>query len=141
MEEKSNKIAIIVRNPSFDNLLFAINYASVSVASGLSTNMLFVGWAAEKLVDGKLNVVDVPLGYEGRKSWFEKRLKETGYNEIYKMLKEVKETGNLKIYICSSTSKIWEIPEKELAPEVDGVIGLTQFLLEEVMKAKKCIVL
>lgn len=48
----------------------------------------------------------------------------------YDMLKEAKETGNLRIYGCSMTAEALGIKKEDWDPIVDEIVGATYFLMK-----------
>ena len=52
------------------------------------------------------------------------------------MLRELKATGRVRVFLCSRGARIWDIDAGSMAPEVDAVMGTATFLLEEVRRAR-----
>ncbi|MEB3765453.1 MAG: DsrE/DsrF/DrsH-like family protein [Desulfurococcales archaeon] len=48
----------------------------------------------------------------------------------YDILKEAKETGEVKIYVCSLTAQAMGLKKEDLDPIVDDMVGATFFMME-----------
>ncbi len=48
----------------------------------------------------------------------------------YDMLKDAKEAGDVKIYVCSLMAEIMGIKKEDMDPIVDDVVGATYFMQE-----------
>ncbi len=48
----------------------------------------------------------------------------------YDMLKEAKETGDVKVYVCSLMAKVAGVSKEDMDPIVDDVVGATFFFNE-----------
>jgi len=55
-------------------------------------------------------------------------MKRTGTPSWYEMLKEAKENGDVKIYVCSLMAEIAGVKKEDLDPIVDDVVGATFFM-------------
>ncbi len=134
---KNNMYGFIIKDGHFESLLYAFNFASVAAVSDKKVRILFVGWAASKLVVGKLEEIDVPRVLEDDKSEFIAQLKKHKCHDLKELLQLLKEAGDVKIYVCSLSASIWGVTKENMIAEVDGIIGLPNFLLQEVKDAEQ----
>lgn len=58
-----------------------------------------------------------------------KRMKELNLPMWFDILKEAKESGNVKIYACSTASSVWDVKKEDLEM-VDDIIGAGEWLLK-----------
>ena len=67
----------------------------------------------------------------------QQRLKQLDLVDLHKLCRDIKASGHVKYYVCSSTLAIAGLKQEDLIPEVDEVRGLPAFLLEDVATADK----
>ena len=58
-------------------------------------------------------------------------------HDVLKLLRDIKASGDVKYYACSSSMAICGLKQEDLIPEIDEVRGLPAFLLEDVATADK----
>lgn len=129
--------ALIIKDGYFESLLYAFNFASILAVSKKKIRILFVGWAAKKLIKGKLEKIDLPSSLNEEKSDFIEQLKKHKTHNLAELLKLLKAAGDVKIYICTLTASMWGITRENMLPEVDDIIGSPNFLLQEAKDAKQ----
>jgi peroxiredoxin family protein len=129
------RLALILKSDSYEDLLLAFSFAGVAASADSDVVMFFTNRAARRLRRGELAAIeaDDPLGAQ-----FMAGAEELGFNlEI--MLRELKATGRVRVYLCSRGARIWDIDADSMAPEVDSVMGTATFLLDEVKRAQRTI--
>ena len=57
--------------------------------------------------------------------------------DLHKLCRDIKASGDVKYYVCSSSLAIWGLKKEQLIPEIDEVGGLPAFLLEDMATADK----
>jgi peroxiredoxin family protein len=130
-------IAFIIKDGHFESLLYALNFASISAVSNKKVRMLFVGWAASKLIVGNLEKIDLPSSLDEQKSDFISQLKKHKSHDLKELLKLVKSAGDVKIFVCTLAASIWGVTKENMIPEVDDIIGSPNFLLEQAKDARQ----
>ena len=55
--------------------------------------------------------------------------------DLYEIVKVLKATGKVHLYGCSLAAAIFDVEQKDLIPEADGIQGATWFLTEKAEKA------
>ena len=120
------KVAIIVHNPSYDRVSYALTIAAMSAAQFKEVSMLFTYGAIRRLVRDQTDEVgdetdawirgDLQLGLE-----------KGSIKKISEMISYLKGFGG-KIYACSAAMTFHNITEDMLVDEVDGVTGISTFL-------------
>lgn len=134
---KNNTYAFIIKDGHFESLLYAFNFASIAAVSDKKVRILFVGWAAGKLIKGNLEVIDIPSSIRDQKSAFIEQLKKHKCYDLQELLEVVKSAGDVKIYICTLAASIWGVTRENMIPAVDDIIGSPNFLLQEARDAEQ----
>ena len=129
-------LAIIVSGGSTNNLIQVLTLLMASVHSEIKTRVLFRDEAVFRLTPAKINQRDFSIAY-GDGAGLEPRLKKLDLTDLHKLCRDIKASGDVKYYVCSSSLAICGLRKEELIPEVDDVRGLPAFLLEDVATADK----
>jgi peroxiredoxin family protein len=58
-----------------------------------------------------------------------------GFTDLRDLLRQVKATGRVRVYVCSRGARIFDLRPDTLLPEVDSVLGTASFLLNEAQGA------
>lgn len=133
----SDTWAFIIKDGHFENLLYAFNFASIAAVSRKRVRILFVGWAASKLIKGNLAKIDLPSSLDEQKSVFIEQLKKHKTHDLAELLKLVKSAGDVKVFICTLAASIWGVTRENMLPEVNDIIGSPNFLLQEAKDAQQ----
>lgn len=134
---KYTTYVFIIKDGHFENLLYAFNFASIAAVSKKKVRILFVGWAASKLIEGNLEKIDIPSSIEDQKSEFVEKLKKYKVQNLRELIQLVKSAGDVKIYICTLAASIWGVTRENMITEVDDIIGSPNFLLQEAKDAEQ----
>jgi peroxiredoxin family protein len=134
---KDNTYAFIIKDGNFESLLYAFNFASIAAVSNKKVRILFVGWAASKMIKGNLEVIDIPSSLQNLKGAFVEQLKKHKCHDLKELLEVVKSAGDVKIYICTLAASIWGVTRENMISEVDDIIGSPNFLLQEAKDAEQ----
>ncbi|MFH1577221.1 MAG: DsrE/DsrF/DrsH-like family protein [Candidatus Margulisiibacteriota bacterium] len=129
--------AFIIKDGHFESLLYAFNFASIAAVSKKKVRILFVGWAANKLIKGNLEQIDLPSSLNDKKSSFIEQLKKHKMHNLEELLKLVRSAGDVKIFVCTLAASLWGVTRENMLPEVDDIIGSPNFLLQEAKDAKQ----
>jgi len=129
--------AFIIKDGHFENILYALNFASIMAVTKKKVRILFVGWAASKLIKGNLEKIDLPSSLFDQKNSFIEQLKKHKSHNLEELLKLVKSSGDVKIFVCTLAASIWNVNKENMIPEVDGIIGSPNFILHEAKDAKQ----
>jgi len=132
-----NTYAFIVKDGHFESLLYAFNFASIAAVSNKKVRILFVGWAASKLIKGNLEIIDIPTSILDLKDNFVSQLKKHKCYDLKELLGVVKEAGDVKVYVCTLAASIWGVTRENMITEVDDIIGSPNFLLQEAKNAEQ----
>lgn len=69
-------------------------------------------------------------GFEDMAQKLMEGLKKLNAPSWYEMLKEAKETGDVKVYVCSLMAEALGLKKEDLDPIVDDLVGATAFMNE-----------
>jgi peroxiredoxin family protein len=125
---KQKKLAIVVHSGTIDKLLCAFTLGSTAVAMDIETHIYFTFWGLTMLKKGAMEQAGLPATYKQYEEMLKTKLEEMKYPTAYEMLKRMKASGNVKIYACSPTMKMFGVTKDMLIPEVDQIAGAAAFL-------------
>jgi len=121
------RLSIIVASDKLDKLYPAAILASTSAAMDWEAELFFTFWGLLALKKGY-----EPKSVSSDYSQYEKLLLESiesGSMPKWKeLLKKAKESGNVKIFACSTTLNIFGIKKDDLETFVDEIVGAATFL-------------
>lgn len=120
------RVGIIINNPSFDGVSYALTIASMSAANLKEVHVLFTYGAIRRLLKGKTDVIEEETNTWIRKD-LEQGLKSGHIKKISEMIFYLKGFGG-KIYTCTSAMAFHNIANNDLIEEVDETIGILTFL-------------
>ena len=126
-------MAIILKSDTFEDLLLALSFAGIAAASDIRVAMFFTNRAARLLKAQGLKDL-VPVDDVGRE--FRAGAEELGFRDLAAMLREIKGTDKVRVFLCSRGARVWDIDAGNMAAEVDSITGTATFLLEEARSAQ-----
>jgi peroxiredoxin family protein len=126
---------VIVTRGELNSLVQAATLLMAAVASGVAVRVFFRDEAIPALTRGGARTLRPSSVYQDHEAEFRWRLVAQGLDDVVGLLRAIKESGDARLYACSSSLALWGIEPDQLLPEVDGVRGLTTFLLEDVAGA------
>src|SRR5688500_6062791 len=100
------RLALIVKSDGYEDLLLALSFAGIAASADGDVVMFFTNRAARRLRRGALLDIhaDDPVGAE-----FIAGAEELGFRDLEAMLRELKATGRVRVYLCSRGARIWDI--------------------------------
>ena len=110
-EARKQKIAIIVKSDTYEDLVLALGFAGIAVNSGIPASMFFTSRGARLLRKGGLEEVEEkdldPLG-----EVYRDRCMEMVFSNLGDMIRDLKSKGTLWIYLCTRGVKAWASGKK-----------------------------
>lgn len=128
-------LAVIVSRGETNALVQVATLLMAAVASGAAVRVFFRDEAIFGITRDGIKTTRFSDGYRGREAEVRARLAQQGLDDVAALFAEVKEAGDAKLWACSSSMAICGARPDELVPAIDGVRGLTAFLLEDVASA------
>ena len=108
-----------------------------AVHSEIKTRVLFRDESVYRLTPDRINKLDLSEAYAHDVLGVERRLKQHDLLDLHKLSRDIKASGDVRYYVCSSSLAICGLTREQLIPEIDDVRGLPSFLLEDVATADK----
>lgn len=131
------RLAVIVARGEYTAVLQAVTLLMAAVGSGLAVRVFFRDDAVYKVTARGARELNLGAGYAGREAEVRARLAAQGLDDLGALLAAVKDAGDVRLWVCSSSAAIAGVGAEDLLPAVDGLRGLTAFLLEDVAEADR----
>ena len=131
------RLAIIVARGEYNAVVQAATLLMAAVASGIAVRVFFRDEAIYTITRTRAGLLNLSAAYRGQEAAVRQRLAAQGLDDLPALLRQIKETGDARFYACSSSMAICGVDAAELLPEIDGVRGLTAFLLEDIAEADR----
>lgn len=125
-----NRLAVIVSRGAYNNLVQVVTLLMAAVGSGMVVRVFFRDEAVLKVTRTGAQEFDLSEGYRGREPAVRERLVVQGLCDLPRLLREVREAGDVRLYACSSSMAISGVAAEDLLDGIE-VRGLTAFLLED----------
>jgi peroxiredoxin family protein len=122
-----SKISIIVASEKLDKLIPAITLATTAAISGWKADLFFTFWGLLVLKRGYEPSM-VSTDYQDFGGMLKDALASGAMPAWRELLEQGRETGNIRVYACSSTLGVFQMKEEDLESFVDGVAGASTFL-------------
>ena len=129
-------LAVIASRGSFNSLIQVLTLLMAAVGSGLAVRVFFRDEAVLKVTKTGAQEINLSEIYRGQEGAVSERLAAQGLSDLPRLLREIKEAGDVRLYACSSSMAICGVQAEDLLDGIE-VRGLTAFLLEEVATADK----
>ena len=130
-------LAIIVSGGSTNNLIQVLTLLMAAVHSDVKARVFFRDEAVFRLTPAHINTLELSPAYAQDAHGVEQRLKKHELTDLRKLCRDIKASGDVKLYVCSSSLAICGLKHEDLISEIDEVRGLPAFLLEDVATADK----
>ena len=132
----ARSLAVVVSGGSTNNFIQVLTLLMAAVHSDMAVRVLFRDASVFRLTPANINQRELSSAY-GADAGIEQRLKRLDLADLQKLCRDLKASGDVKYYVCSSSLAICGLKKEDLIPEVDEVRGLPAFLLEDVATADK----
>lgn len=128
-------LAVIVSRGEFNSLVQVATLLLAAAGSGVAVRVFFRDEAIYKITVTGAKEMNFSETYQAHEALIRDRLTAQGLADLPGLLREIKELGDARLYACSSSMAISGVEPDQLLPEIDGVRGITAFLLEDVATA------
>jgi len=128
-------LAILVSGGSTNNFIQTLTLLMAAVHADIKARVLFRDESVFRLTPQRINAVELSPAYGFETSAIQQRLKQLDLLDLHKLCRDIKASGDVKYYACSSSLAICGLKKEDLIPEIDEVRGLPAFLLEDVAAA------
>lgn len=130
-------LAVIVSGGTTNDLIQALTLVMAAVHEGIKTRVLFRDESVFRLTPEAINRLELSEPYRRDSQGLQRRLAKLDLTDLHKLCRDLKTSGDVKYYVCSSSLAISGLAKEDLIPEIDEVRGLPAFLKEDVATADK----
>ena len=130
-------LAVVVSGGSTNNFIQVLTLLMAAVHSDMNVRVLFRDESVFRLQPGRINALELSEAYAADVEGVRQRLAKHDLTDLHKLVRDIKASGDVRYYVCSSSLAICGLTREELIPEIDEVRGLPAFLLEDVASADK----
>ena len=128
-------LAVIVSRGSTNNLIQVLTLLMAAVHADLKVRVFFRDEAVLRLTPGKINALELSETYAQDAAGVAERLKRYDLADLHKLCRDIKASGDVRYYVCSSSLALSGLRREDLLPEIDEVRGLPTFLVEDMASA------
>ena len=132
-------LAVIVSGGSTNNLIQVLTLLMAAVHSEMKVRVLFRDEAVFRLTPAAINTLELSSAYTSDAAGVAQRMKKLDLTDVRKLCRDIKQSGDVRYYVCSSSLAISGLKKEQLIEEIDEVRGLPAFLLEDVSTADKAL--
>ena len=130
-------LAVIVSRGSSTDFIQALTILMAAVHSELKLRVLFRDEAVPRLRPDRINQFEPSAAYAQDLDGLRQRLTKHDLLDLHKLLRDIKASGDVQYYVCSSSLAVWGLKQQDLIPDIDDIRGLPAFLLEDVATSDK----
>ena len=132
---RATRMALVVKSDTFEDLLLALSWAGIGAESEMDVSLFFTNRAARRLHRDGFADIAVPAADDAVGAQLIDGSEQMGFTDLRDLLRQVKATGRVRVYVCSRGARIFDLRPDTLLPEVDSVLGTASFLLNEAQGA------
>ena len=130
-------LAVVVSGGTTNNFIQVLTLLMAAVHSDIKARVLFRDESVYRLTPARINAVELSAAYVPDAAGVQQRLKKHELADLQKLARDIKASGDVKYYVCSSSLAICGLKKEDLIPEIDEVRGLPAFLLDDIATADK----
>jgi len=131
-----NTLAVIASHGSYNRLVQVATLLMAAVGAGVAVRVFFRDEAVLKVTKRGAREINLSEALREHAGEVRDRLAAQGLADLPRLLQDVRELGDVRLYACSSSMAICGVRAEDLLDGIE-VRGLTAFLLEEVASADK----
>ncbi len=128
-------LAVIVSGGSTTDFIQVLTLVMAAVHEDMKTRVLFRDASVFRLTPAAINRLELSEPYRRDADGVQRRLAKLALTDVHKLCRDLKASGDVKYYVCSSSLAICGLNKEDLIPEIDEVRGLPAFLAEDVASA------
>jgi peroxiredoxin family protein len=134
-DRRATRMALVVKGDSFEDMLLALSWAGIGADSEMEVSLFFTNRAARRMHQDGFDDLAQAAADDTIGALFIDRAEQMGFTDLRALLRQVKETGRVRVYVCSRGARIFDLRPDTMLPEVDSVLGTASFLLNEAQGA------
>ena len=132
----ARSLAVVVSGGSTNNFIQVLTLLMAAVHSDMAVRVLFRDEAVKRLTPEAINRPEMSPAYADDPE-VPRRLAKLDLTDLHKLCRDIKASGDVKYYACSSSLAIWGLKKEQLIKEIDEARGLPAFLLEDLAAAEQ----
>lgn len=130
------RLAIIIRDDAYDRVLTPLAFAWLAASAGTEVDVLLVNWAARLVLPGEADTLKTSANHQEQDAWLRQQVIAAGLPaNVGDLLQAMKETGRVRLWVCSLAAQVFGVRQEEALPILDGIVGATTFLYEKAAAA------
>ncbi len=127
MNTSNLKLALILQTHSYEKWHLAGTLAATTVAAGGEAHLFLAQEALLKYLDSSMDEASPSFQSQDLNEKYIHFLEDGKIPKPGSLFKKAKELGNIKIYGCSESVKLFHL-ESKLTQKLDAILGYTTFL-------------
>ena len=128
-------LAVIVSRANTNQFIQVLTLLMAAVHGDIAVRVLFRDESLFRLQPSRINALEWSPEYGGDAEALRRRLAKLDLLDLHKLLRDIKASGDVKYYVCSSSLALTGLKREDLVEAIDEVRGLPAFLLEDVADA------
>lgn len=129
MDEKSDKMAIVVFSGTVDKLMAAATIATGAVAMGMEVNLFTTFWGLLAFRKGDYSEnMKLSKDFEEFRGPMIEAMQVKKVPSWFDTLTQAKELGDLHVFACAQTMDLLDIKQSDLEDIVEDVMGVAGFV-------------
>ena len=134
-QRRATRMALVVKSDTFEDILLALSWAGIGADSDMDVSLFFTNRAARRLHQDGFADITATAPDDTVGALIVDRSEQMGFTDLRALLRQVKESGRVRIYACSRGARIFDLRPDTMLPEVDSVLGTASYLLNEALGA------
>ena len=130
-------LAVIVSRGSTPDLIQVLTLLMAAVHEDMKARVLFRGESVFRLTPAAINRPEFTGAYQHDAAGTARRAAKLDLADLHKLCRDIKASGDVKYYVCSSSLELSGLKRSDLIPEIDDIRGLPAFLTDDVATADK----
>ena len=129
MDEKPDKMAIVVFSGTVDKLMAAATIATGAVAMGMEVNLFTTFWGLLAFRKGDYSEnMKISKDFEEFRGPMIEAMQVKKVPSWFDTLTQAKELGDLHVFACAQTMDLLDIKQSDLEDIVEDVMGVAGFI-------------
>lgn len=139
MTTTMKRMAIVIRDDSYDRLYTPLTFAYLAARQGVEVDILFLLWAVRVLTEDGVKAVRMHRPNPDEEAAFSDMVRRDGVpHEIHEFIRLVKQTGRVHLYGCRLAARMFGVEQSRLISEADAIVDALWFLNEKAVPADHC---
>ena len=130
-------LAVIASGGTTNALIQVLTVLMAAVHADLRVRVLFRDESVLRLRRGRMNEPIWSDAFRSDADALAQRMKKLDLTDLEKLCRDIKASGDVKYYVCSSSLALCGLKKEDLIDCIDEVRGVPSFLLEDVGAADK----